>query len=79
MGTGLVGSILLANGERVFVTWLIQPMMAELSLYVASLRSARLVNADGTSIERSALLAFGKTPNPDADDGTEVGKLGHPF
>jgi hypothetical protein len=75
MGIGLVGSVLLANGERVFVTWLIQPMVAELSRYVANLRSARFVNADGTPIERSALLAFGKTPNPDVDDGTEVGKL----
>ena len=75
MGTELVGSVLLANRERVFVTWLIRPMGAALSRDVAILRSARLVNADGTPIKRSSLLTFTKTLNPDADDGTEVGKL----
>ena len=75
MGTELVGAVQLANSERVFVTWRVQPMVAELGRYVANLRSACLVNADDTPIERSALLAFGKTSNPDADNGTEVGKL----
>jgi hypothetical protein len=75
MGTGLVGTVQLANGERVFVTWRIQPMEEALRRHVTYLRSIRVVDKDGNFIEKPERLVFGKNPNPDAEDGTEVGKL----
>lgn len=75
MGTGLIGAVHLANGERVFVTWLIQPMTEATRLYLAFLRSARIVDADGTPIDKPGILTFERKPNPDAQDGTEIGML----
>lgn len=73
MGTGLVGEVQLENEELVFVTWLIRPMEEATRRHVAQLRSARIVNADGNPIEKVGMLAFGREPNPDAEDGTYVG------
>jgi hypothetical protein len=41
--------------------------------YVAQLRSARIVDADGNPIEKAGMLAFGVEPNPDAKDETYIG------
>jgi hypothetical protein len=73
MGTRLVGEVQLANAERVFVTWLIRPMAEGTRRYVAQLRSARIVDADGYPIEKAGMLAFGVEPNPDAKDETYIG------
>jgi hypothetical protein len=73
MGTGLVGEVQLENEERVFVTWLIQPMEEVTRHHVVKLRSARIVDADGNPIEEVGMPAFGREPNPDAEDGTYVG------
>lgn len=43
--------------------------------YVAKLRSAHILDSDGRSIEKVGLLAFCRERNPDADDGTYVGKF----
>ena len=75
MGTKLVGELQLQNGERVFVTSLVRPMDEVTRRYVAKLRSARILDADGRLIEKVGMLAFGREPNPDADDGTYVGKF----
>jgi hypothetical protein len=75
MGTNLVGEVELRTGERVFVTSLVRPMDEATRRYVAKLRLARILDADGCPIERDGLLAFGLEPNPDADDGTFVGKF----
>lgn len=75
MGTGLVGDVLLENGERVFVTWLIRPMDEALRRHIGKLQAARILDADGNSIKKTGMLAFGTEPNPDADDGTYVGKF----
>jgi hypothetical protein len=73
MGTGLIGEVQLENEERVFVTWLIRPMEKATRRHAAQLRSARIVDADGNPIEKVGMLAFGREPNPDAEDGTYVG------
>jgi hypothetical protein len=73
MGTGLVGEVKLENAERVFVTWLVRPMEEATRRHVLKLRSARLLDAHGNQIEKSGMLAFGREPNPDADDGTRIG------
>ena len=75
MGTGLVGEVQLENGERVFVTWLVRPMAEATHQHVVRLRSARILDAHGTPLEKVGMLAFGTEPNPDADDGTYVGTL----
>jgi hypothetical protein len=75
MGTGLIGEVRLANDERVFVTWLVRPMEEALRRHVLKLRAARILDADGHPIQKAGMLAFGKEPNPDADDGTYVGKF----
>jgi hypothetical protein len=72
-GTGLIGEVQLENDERVFVTWLIRPMEEATRRHAAQLRSARMVDADGNPIEKSGMLAFGREPNPDAEDGAYVG------
>jgi hypothetical protein len=41
--------------------------------HVMKLRSARILDADGNPIEKDGMLAFGREPNPDAEDGTYVG------
>lgn len=75
MGTELVGDVQLDNRERVFVTWLVRPMEEATRRHVVKLRTARVLNADGNPIEKVGMLAFGREPNPDADDGTFVGTL----
>lgn len=75
MGTKLVGEVQLQNGERVFVTSLVRQMDEATRRYVAKLRSARILDADGRPIEKVGMLAFGRQRNPDADDGTYVGKF----
>ncbi len=75
MGAKLVGEVQLQNGERVFVTSLVRLMDEATRRYVAKLRSARILDADGRHIEKVGMLAFGRERNPDADDGTYVGKF----
>jgi len=75
MGTELVGEVELENGERVFVTWLVKPIEEATRRNVEQLRSARIFDAEGNPIRRTAMLAFGREPNPDAADGTFVGTL----
>jgi hypothetical protein len=75
MGTELVGKVELANGERVFVTSLVREIGAALRANVDRLRSARILDGEGNPIEKTGMLAFGREPNPDADDGTFVGTL----
>jgi hypothetical protein len=75
MGTTLVGEVQLQNGERVFVTSLVRPMDEATCRYVAKLRSARILDAGGRPIEKLGMLAFGRERNPDANDGTYVGKF----
>jgi hypothetical protein len=75
MGTALVSDVVLANGERVFVTSLVREMTPELRKNVDELRFVRIVDAEGNAIEQTGMLAFGTEPNPDADDGTEVATL----
>ncbi len=75
MGTGLVGEVQLQNGERVFVTWLARRMEDPLRQHVMKLRSARIIDKQGNPLEKVGMLAFGTEPNPDADDGTQVGTL----
>lgn len=73
MGTRLVGVVALENGEHVFVTSIVRPMEAELRARIERLRTLRIIGSDGKEEKRSAVLAFGTSPNPDAEDGTEVG------
>jgi hypothetical protein len=75
MGTELVGTVELENGELVFVTYLIREMEAELRAQVETLRTARILDKEGNLIEKTGQLAFGTEPNPDADDGTSVGTV----
>jgi hypothetical protein len=75
MGTTLVGEVQLQNGERVFVTSVVRPMDEATRSYVAKLRSARILDADGRPIEKVGMLAFGRERNPDADDGTYIGRF----
>lgn len=75
MGTELVGIVELENGEQVFVTSLVREMGAALRENVDRLRSARILDRDGNPIEKTGMLAFGREPNPDAEDGTFVGTL----
>jgi hypothetical protein len=75
MGTRLVGSVQLQNGERVFVTSIVRPMDEATRRLIVKLRSARILDAAGKPIEKVGMLAFGKEPNPDAKDGTYVGKF----
>jgi hypothetical protein len=73
MGTGLVGKVELADGQRVDVTSRAAPMGAELRANVDRLKNMRILDADGNPIEKTGALAFGIEPNPDAADGTEIG------
>jgi hypothetical protein len=75
MGTLLVGTAELENGERVFVTSMIRAMGDGLRAKVETMRSGRILDAQGNTIEKTGMLAFGREPNPDADDGTFVGTL----
>ena len=75
MGTKCVGEVQLENEERVFVTWLIRPMDEAARRLVEKLRSGRIADARGNPIDGDRILAFGKDPNPDANDGTYVGKF----
>ena len=75
MGTKLVSEVQLQNGERVFVTSLVRPMDEATNRYVAKLQSARILDADESPIEKVGMLAFDRERNPDADDGTYVGKF----
>jgi hypothetical protein len=65
----------LENGERVFVTSLVRPIEAPLRANIHRLRSARILDAQGNLIRKTGMLAFGREPNPDADDGTFVAFL----
>jgi hypothetical protein len=62
MGTGLIGSVQLANGERVFVTWLVRPMEEWLRRRVSTLRTARIPDADGHPIEHEGRLVSTRHP-----------------
>ena len=73
MGTGLVGEVQLENGERVFVTWIVRPMEEPTRRHITRLRTAQLFDANGKSMEKLGMLAFGMEPNPDAADGTFIG------
>lgn len=73
MGTGLVGEVQLENGVRVFVTWIVRPMQEATCRHIMKLRAARILDVHGNPIEKAGMLAFGREPNPDADDGTYVG------
>lgn len=75
MGTGLVGNVVLENGEQVFVTSLVREMEAPLRANIERLHSARVLDAEGNSIQKTGMLAFGHEPNPDASDGTFVGTV----
>jgi hypothetical protein len=75
MGTQLVGQVVLENGERVFVTSVVREMGEGLRKNVAMLRSGRILDADGNPITKTGALAFGREPNPDADDGTFIGTV----
>jgi hypothetical protein len=75
MGTELVGKVELENGEQVFITSLAREMGAALRANVDRLRSARILDGGGNPIQKTGMLAFGREPNPDADDGTFVGTL----
>jgi hypothetical protein len=74
-GHELIGAVELENAERVFVTWIVRPMEDVTRQHIAKLRSARIVDAEGNVVKRTAMLAFGCEPNPDSDDGTFVGTL----
>ena len=75
MGTSLVGEVVLANGERVFVTAIVREMNADLRANVDRLRRVRILDTEGNQIRRIGMLGFGTEANPDADDGTEVARL----
>jgi hypothetical protein len=75
MGTKLVGEVLLANGERVFVTSLVRDMDETALVHIEKLRTFKLLSANGEPIQKTGLLAFGHEPNPDAEDGTEVATI----
>jgi hypothetical protein len=75
MGTGLVGEVELENGERVFVTSIVRPMEPVTRENVDKIRGARILDADGKTVTKTGMLAFGHEPNPDADDGTFVGTV----
>jgi hypothetical protein len=75
MGTKLVGIVRLENGQTVFVTWLERPMGDALLHNVERFRSARVLDSDGNPIHNVGMLAFGREPNLDANDGTQVGVL----
>jgi hypothetical protein len=75
MGTELVGEVELESGEQVFVTSLVREMGAALRANVDRLRSAHILDGEGDRIQKTGMLAFGREPNPDADDGTFVGTL----
>jgi hypothetical protein len=75
MGTILVGEVHLENGQRVFVTALARPMEDWLRRRVATLRGARVYDAQGNLVEQGAMFAFDTAPNPGAGDGTQVGFL----
>jgi len=75
MGTVLVGEVELENTERVFVTALARPMQESLLRHINRLRTARIRDASGNQILQNGMLAFGTEPNPDANDGTQVGIL----
>ena len=72
-GHGTESGRLSSNEERVFVTGWSRPLEEATRRHVPKLRSARLLDAHGNQIEKSELLAFGREPNPDADDGTRIG------
>lgn len=75
MGTQLVGMVELENGERVYVTWLPREIDAPLRENIERLRSVRLLDAEGSPVEKTGMLGFGTEPNPDAEDGTKVATL----
>jgi hypothetical protein len=74
MGTQLVGKVELEKGEQVFVTSLVRVMRRELRATVDRLRSAPILD-EGQPIDKVGMLAFGAEPDPDADDGTQVGTV----
>ena len=61
------------NSERVFVTWIVRPVEAPVLAHIEKMRAARIIDADGNVVTKTGMLAFGTQPNPDADDGTEIG------
>lgn len=75
MGTELVGEVQLENEERVYITWLVRPLVDATRAHITRLRSARILNRDGSQIGGDGMLSFGTEPNPDANDGTYIGTL----
>jgi hypothetical protein len=75
IGTKLVGMVELENGEHVFITSIVREMGAELRANIERMRTTPILDADGNPIQKTAMLAFGREPNPDADDGTFVGTV----
>lgn len=73
MGTKLVGDVQLANGERVFVTWIARPMTDALRRNITILKRARFLDGDGQPLEAGGMLCFGLEQNQDANDGTYIG------
>jgi hypothetical protein len=71
MGTSLIGRVQLENGQQAFVTSVVREMDHALRETIAQVRSTRVANAEGGN----GVLAFGREPNPDADDGTFIGTL----
>ena len=75
MGTRLVGSVNLANGQTVFVTSLSHQLSPQIVQQIADLRAARVTDTDGREVDKVGMMSFGREPNPDAQDGTEIGIL----
>ena len=75
MGTKLLGRVDLPNGQAVFVTALAHAVDSNLAAQVARLRNAQIADADGNAVEKVGMMAFGREPNPDAQDGSEIGIL----
>jgi hypothetical protein len=61
------------NGEHVFVTSIVQPIDEPTLQRIEQLRTFRMLDPEGNEVKRTAMLAFDTAPNPDAEDGTEVG------
>lgn len=75
MGTQLVGKVLLANGDSVFVVSVVREIDPGLRTTIERLRTTPILDADGDTLEKSGIVAFGTEPNPDADDGTHIGTV----
>ena len=57
----------------VSVTWLVQPMNKGSVVTSLNFRFSPILDANGNPMEKAGMLAFDTAPNPNADDGTEIG------